>query len=315
MTASAPPGARTGEDLVAAAARLLAAEGPAARPAVLRRVLAVAPHLRSLVLRAGPGGRVLASARVGEEASSSAPPMPRPPADGEWALDVPVRQGPTLHGVLTATSSQPFNGADAGMLSAVADVLALVAPYDVAAAAVARAVLDVEADFALLAADLDESLGEALVALRHTDAAHVDEALAAALTVLRRLRRDLRATALHDGLRQALAELAAPDVKVLARDPRLDELPPAAAVLVERVAETLVRDAVGPVQITADMDEQMVKLSVESADNLIDASELERWRRRVQAMRGSLEQQQGIVLLRVPVLHLDEGRHDHSPDL
>ena len=58
-----------------------------------------------------------------------------------------------------------------------------------------------------------------------------------------------------------------------------------------------------------------VKLRVESADNEIDASELERWRRRAQALHGELRHWAGGVELILPTVTGNEGRHDDGLDL
>ena len=302
-------------DVVAAAARLLALSGPEARVDVLAKVLAERPSLRSLVLRTGPHGSVVAcvDARRPERVGA---PVPRRAADDHWVLDFPVRAAGTTYGVLTAISARPLGADDAELLASITDLFALlVAGWQPDEAAAGRVVLDVEADFALFATDLDETLGEALVALRHTDAAKLDDAMRAALDALRRVRRDLRATALHTGLAAALRELAEPGVRVLADDPLLDHVAPPVAVLVERVAEACCRNADRPVEIRATVHATAVKLSVSSADNAIDASELERWRRRVHALRGELRHQPGRVDVQLPVGPRDEGHHDHRPDL
>src|SRR5436309_2098288 len=88
---------------------------------------------------------------------------------------------------------------------------------------------------------------------------------------------------------------------------------PAAAVLVERVAQTACRSAVGTVRIRASADNLAVKLRVESADNEIDASEVERWRRRAHALHGELRHWAGGVELILPAA--TEGRHDDGLDL
>ena len=310
MTLTSCSPASTGE-VLAAAARLLAARGGDACAEVLARALQERPALRSLVLRAGPRGAVLAAA----DPESATPPPRRPPED-QWVLELPVRSGGTTHGVLTVVSRCPLDAADAALLAALSDLLGLVlAPATVDYADAARVVLDVEADFALLATDLDETLGEALVALRHTDSALLADAVAAALAALRRLRHDLRATALHDGLPAALRELAGAGVIVVADDPALERVEPSVAVVVERVAEACARNAVGAVQIVATCEASVVKLTVESADNAIDASELERWRRRVHALRGKLQHRPGCVEVQLPAGPRDEGHHDHGPDL
>ena len=121
--------------------------------------------------------------------------------------------------------------------------------------------------------------------------------------------------ALGDGLRAALGELRERGATVDAADQALDDVPPAAAVLVERVAEAVCRQLSGRARITASADGFSVKLQVESADNAIDASELERWSRRAHALRGELRHWPGGVELSLPTAPGDEGRHDDRLDL
>src|SRR5206468_642620 len=160
--------------------RLLAAHGPAARSDVLAFVLGGCRHLSSLVLRAGVRGEVVAAA--GD--ISSPAPSPRRAADDHWVLDLPVRALGSTYGVLTAVSARPLTATEAGLLATIADLFAVLSATPVDPAVAARLVLDVEADFALLATDLDETLGEALVALRHTDSSRLDEAVRGALSTL-----------------------------------------------------------------------------------------------------------------------------------
>jgi hypothetical protein len=56
-------------------------------------------------------------------------------------------------------------------------------------------------------------------------------------------------------------------------------------------------------------------LDITSADNGIDASELERWQRRVHALRGELVHRPGRIEIHLPVGPGDEGHHDDRPDL
>ena len=291
---------------------ILAERGDDGREQALQLVLHALPACRSLTLRTTPTGPVEVAALGGVEDRLGQ----------EWALDVPVRRAGGWSTVLAATSGVPFTPAQAALLQAVAAALSLVslppAPSRVVAA---QAVLDTEADLALVAAELDETVAESLVALRHTDPANVRDAATAALAEVRRIGRDLRAAALGDGLHAALAELAERGATVVADDRRLDEVPPALAVLVERVAEAVCRQVDGRVRITASADEVRVKLTVESADNAIDASELERWRRRAHALQGELRSWPGGVELQLPTAQnlpedqRHEGRHDDRLDL
>jgi hypothetical protein len=305
VVASAP--ARDiGGDLITAIVALLAERGPAARTEVLRRVLRSMPAAHSLTLRGSPGSTVLAAA------VRSSGPIDE---DG-WTLDLPVRRDGRWLAMLVVVGAEPFTAEQARLLRSVADALSLVAtpelpPRGVAAAAV----LDAEADLALVAAELDETVAESLVALRHTDPAQVRQAATAALAEVRRIGRELRAAALGDGLRAALAELRARGAVVQADDPALDLAPPAVAVMVERVAEAVCRQVGGTPRIMATVDISMVKLRVETADNAVDASELERWRRRAHALRGELRDWPGGVELSLPAATGHEGRHDDGLDL
>jgi hypothetical protein len=312
-----PVGARTLTDVAAPApardtdgavldhvVAVLAAGG--AQVEALRLVLRTMPALRSLTLRTAPGQPVVAAA---VQSTASA-------AGSTWALDVPVRRDGEWTVVLAAVSDEPVTPEHARVLRGLAGALSLVTTAampdpDVAA----RAVLDAEADLALVAAELAETVAESLVALRHTDPAQVRDAATAALAEVRRIARDLRAAALGDGLRFALHALRERGATVCAEDPALDLVPPAVAVIVERVAEAVCRQAAGSPRITAFMEDSTVKLRVESADNAVDASELERWRRRAHALRGELRHSTGGVELSLPAATGHEGRHDDGPDL
>jgi hypothetical protein len=304
---------------VLAALRLLADHGEPARADVLRLALDAAPGLDTLVLRTAPGGAVVAAARrrTGGRAAEHGGHAPR---EG-WALDVPVRRLGIPAGLLTATSRSGFTAADGELLRGLADALALAAGPAGAALPAAQVILDSEADRALVAAELDESVAEALVALRHVGAGRVDESASVALADVRRIARELRARALDEGLRRALAGLESRGARVQAEDPALDALAPAVAVLVQRVAEATCRAAVGSAQVNARVEDKTVKLWVESADNAIDASEVERWRRRARGLHGELTQRPWGVELTLPTGTGnaagpdDEGRHDDRLDL
>lgn len=188
----------------------------------------------------------------------------------------------------------------------------------------ARVILDEEADRAQAAAALYDSLGDALVAIRYAtelvragraDGSALDEPVRAALTAFQHAYRDSQAHALTIGLREALRRLPErfdgnrPDdgmpelrVSVVADDAELDALPPAVAVLVERIAAMALRGAVGLAKLRATSDGSRVKLCVESAEIAYDASELERWSRRASALGGDLVVQSGGVELDLPIL-------------
>jgi len=285
---------------------VLAEQGDDGRAEALRLVLRALPSCRSLTLRAAPAGPVQVAA-VGSA----------PLGHGEeWVLDVPVRRGGAWSAVLAAVAVAPFTPEQAALLQAVAAALSLVSLPPLPSRLVAsQAVLDAEADLALVAAELDETVAESIVALRHTDPAQVCIAATAALAEVRRIGRELRAAALGDGLRAALAELAERGASIDAEDAALDEVPPAVVVLVERVAEAVCRQLGGRSRITASADGLSVKLRVESADKAIDASELERWRRRAHALRGELRHWPGGVELSLPTAPGNEGRHDDRLDL
>jgi hypothetical protein len=318
--------------------RLLAGEGRAALPEVLRSV-AAAVGADQLLLRASDTTTVLAQARAERRPG-------RGRAVAPCVLDIPVRRTGELYGVLTVTASRPFNGGDATLLAAVADLLALLLAADDTAHAWAagRAVLDEEAERAQVAATLLDGVGEAMVSVRYAaelveagraEPAALEEPVRAALAALRHAHRDLRAHALESGLRAALHQL--PDrwagdrlddgmselrLTVDASDHRLDTLAPPIAVTVQRVAEAALRGASGRAVIRAYCADQRVKLSVESAEIAYDASELNRWARRVLALGGDLRLRPEGVELSLPVeLRPEgstphrEGRHDDGTDL
>jgi hypothetical protein len=300
VVASTPLSLR-GADVVIAVLGVLADGGADRRCEALRLVLAAAPTLRELTLRTPAGALVSAT---------------RPSTAGElrWALDLPVRGGGTCSGVLTAVSCEPLTIDEGRVLRAVADAMALIrGDAGIPPQSAARAVLDAEADLALVAAELEETVAASLVALRHTDPDLVRAAATASLAEVRRIGRRLRAQALGDGLRAALAALRDWGATVEADAAALDEAAPAVAVLVERVAQTACGNAVGTVRIWASADKLAVKLRVESADNEIDASEVERWRRRAQALHGELRHWAGGVELILPAA--TEGRYDDGLDL
>jgi hypothetical protein len=305
VVAIAPVG-DTIRDVLPRVLTVLAERGDQGRAEVLRLVVETIPTCSTLTLRAGTTGPVQAAV-----AGTTSPGQP-----AAWVLDVPVRRAGAWSAVLSASAVAPFTPEQAALLQAVAAALSLVSLPPLPSPLVAgQAVLDAEADLALVAAELDETVAESLVALRHTDPAQVRDAASAALAEVRRIGRDLRAAALGDGLRAALAELRERGATVHASDAALDDAPPAVAVLVERVAEAVCRQVGGSVRITASADGFSVKLQVESADNAVDASELERWRRRAHALRGELRHWPGGVELSLPAAPGNEGRDDDRLDL
>ena len=332
MTTTVP--GTTFAGLLSATVRLLAAGGDDA----IADVLQLAVHALGcdeMVLRDAAGGRVVTRAQ------SAQVPQPRQPAD-RWALDAPVRRRGELFAVLTAAGAEPFTAERATALTALADTIGLAmaaARSDAAAARTRRqagqAVLDAEADRAQLAASVDDRVAHDLVALHYTaervraglaDPADLREPARAALAAYRLAQRDVRSHALQAGLRAALAEVASraaadrPDdgqpglrVTVTADDPRLDQLSPPIAVTLERVAEALLRGATGQASLRAAVEGRTVKLRADSADIAYDASELDRWNRRVEALGGLLRADPDGVELTLPAA--SEGSHDDGPDL
>jgi hypothetical protein len=325
-----PVAARDAVPLLATVARLLATGGVGAVDDVLaatRTALACSSQrLRSShdVLAAGAG------------------PVPAQGGPQRWELDLPVRTSGQVSGVLTAVSDRPFTAGQGEALAGVADLLALVAahlrrPDPEAVVPAGRSILDAEADLAQAAGDLHATVGQALVTIRyaadrvaagHADAASLDEPIRAAVAAFRQVHRDLRAHALEAGLRVALREIALregadrPDdgrppltVAVDAEDPTLDEVPPAVAVAVQRVAEAALRGATGQARVIVRMTPLGVKLTLECADIAYDASELDRWSRRVSALGGALRPRPHGVELELPVQSRAEGHHDDGPDL
>lgn len=302
-------------DAVVVAARILAAGGASALGEVATLVSQSA-HCDHVTLRGPAPTQVLA------ESATTAPPGEGAPP--KWVLDVPVRAGGALYGVLTAVARQPFTAGQADMLAAAADViaLALAADRSDAVAEAGRVVLDEEADRAQLAASLLETVGRAMATVRYAadlvsagraDPTDLDDPVRAAIVAVRQAHRDLRAHALEAGLRAALRELAdrgradRPDdgqpplrVSVEADDPALDEVAPPVAVTVQRVAEAALRGATGHARVCAFVHDRTVKLRVETADNAYDASELVRWARRVSALGGALREQPCGVEVSLP---------------
>jgi hypothetical protein len=329
---SPKPAARS---TLADVARLLASRGVDGIPAALG--LAVdAIDARQAVLCGPDTTTVLAVARPDRAAAPSLGPR----------LDVPVRRTGELLGVLTLTAKRALTGADAQLLTAVADLIGLALAADGVGQSwrAGRAVLDEEADRAQVAATLLEGVGQALVSVRYAaelvaagrdEPAALDDPVRAALAAVRQAHRDLRAHALEAGLRAALRELPErwagdrPDdgmselrLSVEADDPGLDSLAPPVAVTVQRVAEAALRGASGQATLLAFRHGERVKLCVDSAEIAYDASELNRWARRAQALGGDLWLRSDGVELSLPAeLRPDrmtpqpEGRHDDGSDL
>ncbi|MDQ1699449.1 MAG: hypothetical protein QOG34_1312 [Frankiaceae bacterium] len=254
----------------------------------LDRALALAARaLRLTALALHPAGAVVPAQRDSEG----------------YLLAVPIRVGDAVH-VLTAEAAQPFEPALAEMLVELARLFAGLAD----SAPASQAVLDLEADRAQIAAELD-AVADALITAKHAvvepaEIAAVDHAL----TLLRREQRQLRAHTLDAGLAPALQHAG---MVVVGDVARLAGLPPAVAVVVERVAEALARGAVGdadePAQISVEVTELEVKFRLESADKIRDASELDRWGRRISALGGELAVQARGVDVKLPARR-DEGR-------
>ena len=323
--------------LLADAARLLAGQGLPALPDVLD-LLAGALGCDDLVLRAADTTTVLARCRL-------SPSVPAPRRPGSCVLDLPIRRTGELCGVLTASTARAFTDADARLLAGATDLLALALVADGSAAwSAARAVLDEEAERAQVAATLLDGVGDSLVSVRYAaelvadgraDAGALEEPVRAALAAVRHAHRDLRAHALESGLRAALAALPdrwagdRPDdgvselrLSVRAEDSRLDVLPPAIAVTVQRVAELALRGATGRASVTAERVGPEVKLRVDSAEIAYDASELSRWVRRALALGGDLQLRPDGVELSLPAELRPtgtgpqrEGHHDDGSDL
>jgi len=301
---------------LAQTARQLAAEGLGALPVALTE-FATALEVSDIVLRNPDRSAVLARSRCER--------IPAQPDRRPYVLDVPVRRTTELAGVLTVTAARGFTDGDAALLHGLAAVIALALAADPVSSAwsAARAILDEEADLAQASAVLSEGVGDALVAVRYAadlvaagraDAGALDEPVRAAMTAFQHVHRDGQAHALTVGLRAALHQLperfagdrlddGMPELRVfvLADDAELDDLPPAVAVLMQRVAEVALRGAVGHANLRATIAGSGVKLLVESAEIAYDASELGRWSRRASALGGDLVARSGGVELEVPL--------------
>ncbi len=324
--AAAGRGRRRPEDVVAVAARLLAVRGRAAIPDVLG-LAAEAVRAATVTVRAPrPPGRVIATypqRPVGASAAASS------------VLDVPVRAGDHLYGVLTACAQAPFTASAAGALCGVADVLALalaVASHDDAPA---QALLDAEADRADVAAQLHDTVGQALVAARYSaelaltgrgDPQAVTDGLQAALVSLRGCLRGLRSRAVDGRLGSLLSELAGdyasrraagdgdvPVVRLRGVDhPAVETLPAPVAVLAHRVVEAALAGVTGHVTVSVTVRAHRLKLSVEGAENPSDAGALDRWTRRASALGGELVRVWNGVRLDVPTSGAEEGHGEGS---
>lgn len=273
--------------LLAEAARLLATNGVVAIPDVVERGRQTLGLDRLTLLLCG------------------ITPAPRRAGDPRFSLDVPVRGRGGQRGLLTATAGAAFTGEQAAVLLALADMLSLALSDRPAQDEIdaAQAVLDAEADLAMAAGELDE-VADAIVALRHVAPSAIGEGVAAALAHLRAVQRSLRAVSLEAGLRAALIRL---DADVVATDPGLDQLAPAVAALLQRIAEAVARGGDGRARIYAEMDSTTVKLRAELADNGYDAFELSRWSRRVSALGGELRRSPEGVEVWLPTTTRDDG--------
>jgi hypothetical protein len=217
-------------------------------------------------------------------------------AGDAYVLAVSIPIGDSVH-VLTAAADRPFDPALAETVVELAGVFAGFADSGPAS----QAVLDLEADRAQIAAELDVVAG-ALIAAKHTAIEPADvHGVEHALTLLRREQRRLRAQTLDAGL---VSALQTGGISVVGDVDRLDRLPPAQAVVVQRVAEALSRAATAQADevghISVEVTELEVKLRLDSAENIGDASELDRWGRRVSALGGELLVQPRGVDLRLP---------------
>lgn len=229
--------------------------------------------------------------------------VPAQRAEDGYVLAVPVRVGDAVQ-VVTAEADRPFDSALAETVVEFAGFLAELAD----AGPASQAVLDLEADRAQIAAELDV-VADALVRAKHSAIEPADvDAVEHALTLLRREQRRLRAQSLDAGLASALQQAG---LTVLGDVERLAAIPPALAVAVQRVAEALRREASGDSdeagQISVEFTDLVVKFRLDSAEKIRDASELDRWGRRVSALGGELSVQPGGVELRLPARR-DEGR-------
>ena len=329
------PSKPTASTTLAAVVRILAGQGLDALPDALQLV-AAAVGCDELQVRAAD---TLSGIATG--------PSPAPPAGRtSTRLEIPLRRTGEFYGVLSVTASRSLTDADARLLAAVADTVALTLAADGRPErwSAGRAVLDEEADRAQVAATLLDGVGEALVSVRYAaelveagrEGRHVlEEPVRAALAALRHAHRDLRAHALESGLRAALRELPdrwagdRPDdgmpelrLSVEAEDPGLDALAPPVAVTVQRVAEAALRGATGRAWVRASCEGERVKLRVDSAEIAYDASEMNRWARRALALGGDLRLRPDGVELSLPAeLPPDrptpqpEGHHDDGSDL
>jgi hypothetical protein len=314
------------DDIVALAARLLAVHGTVALPDVLG-LLADNAHADAVVVREPQApGRIVAA-------------FPRAPrsAGDLFVLDVPLRVAGRLLAVLTAYAPGPFGAADAAVLCGVSDVVALALAVAAVGSDPGQALLDAEADRADMAAQLHDTVGQALVAARYSadlaltgraDPQTVADGLHAAVELMRGCLRGLRGRAVNGRLGTVLTELAAecanrraagdsdaPVVRLRGADaPALDSLPPPVAVLGHRVVEAALAGVTGQVTVTVTVRSNRLKLAVEGAENPCDTGALDRWTRRASALGGELVRVWNGVRLDVPTTSAEE-RHDDGSHL
>jgi hypothetical protein len=178
--------------------------------------------------------------------------------------------------------------------------------------AMARGVLDGEAERGEIAAALHEGPVATLVAARYAldsgaDPVSVRAVVSQALTELRAVVAAQRVRGLDGDLVGALRRLARESrrrgvrVEVAALDLEPDSVPAVCAVAAYRVVATALNGVTGPVTVLVDGGcPGRLRVTVTGADDMVDAGALDRWATRVAALDGTLERHPDGVTLHLP---------------
>lgn len=303
-----------GAGALATAARLLAADGAAALPAVVAALGAALTVPATVVVRRAEQqrlGDVLAASdpAAGPGTPGSLPRMRS--ADSAAVVNVPLRAQGFLVGFLCVLAEDDLTAGDVALIAAYADLLALALAAVIRRADTAAHVLDVEAERAEIAAALCEGPVASLVAARYALETGAERPAVGAAVVRQALRELHRVVAAQRGrgldgdLVKSLGALADDmadagclvDLVVTGLPARL---PPAYAVTAYRTVAAALDGVTGPATVTVSVATGDVTVAVTGAADPHDAGALDRWARRVRAMDGTFERRSDGVTLHLP---------------
>ena len=270
--------------VLADVARAVAVDGGTAAAAVVGLLTESMPEL-SLSVRTSVDGRYPLAA-VGAAA-------------GGCRVDIPLRSGPLVVGMLTATSDEPVGASAQRVLQAAADILATGLHLDRVRNSYELALVDAEGEHADLAHDLHEGIAQTLVAARHAVA--IGAAPTTVGAVLGRATREgrravglLRPRAIDGDLARALralaSDLTAAGTVVTVETDTLPPLSPAYATLAYRVVTAALREETGAIRVQVRLIRaETLVVTVSGMAEAVDTGAVVRWRRRVQAVGGVLD--------------------------